>query len=341
MRLQRQTMFSVLAGVLYFVIALGIAEAVLRVKHSAMQNYDIEMWRYAKELKVKSDDPALDFDHEHSKAAILQSVEIRLNEWGLRGAPVAPLAAGERRILFLGGSITLGWGVPEGDTVEARLEAGLRARGVRAQVLNGGVGNYNAERYVSRFLKELTGLEPTDIVVQYFLRDAEYLPPSSGNFILRHSNLAVTLWMAVHRLLDREGEQSLVDHYRAVYRDDAPGFALMRRELGQLADYARQHRIRLFLAMTPDVHNLVDYKLGFVHEIMRRIARDDGYTYIDLLPALQGRPPQDIWAMPGDPHPNALGHHLMADAILPVLAGTASSDAGASAHPPVAPGATR
>jgi len=38
-------------------------------------------------------------------------------------------------------------------------------------VLNGGIGSYNAERYVSRFLKQLTGLNATDIVVQYFMRD--------------------------------------------------------------------------------------------------------------------------------------------------------------------------
>jgi len=32
---------------------------------------------------------------------------------------------------------------------------------------------------------------------------------------------------------------------------------------------------RLYLAVTPDVHNLVDYKFGFVHEIMRQ-TRPDG-----------------------------------------------------------------
>ena len=52
-------------------------------------------------------------------------------------------------------------------------------RGEQASVLNGGVGNYNAVRYVSRFFKELATLEPTDIVVQYFLRDAEDLLVSS------------------------------------------------------------------------------------------------------------------------------------------------------------------
>ena len=197
-------------------LALVIGEGILRIKNSSMKNYDIEMWRYARELKVKSADPALDFEHLKNKSAVLQNVEIRLNEWGLRGDPVPPVSD-KRRILFLGASTTLGWGVSEEDTVEKRLERMLAAAGQPAEVLNAGVGNYNAERYVSRFLKQLTGLDPTDIVVQYFMRDAEDLPPGGGNFLLRHSELAVTLWIAYHRLFDRAGEANLVDRYRKVY----------------------------------------------------------------------------------------------------------------------------
>ena len=84
--------------------------------------------------------------------------------------------------------------------------------------------------------------------------------------------------------------------------------------------------------MTPDVHNLVDYKLGYIHDIMRKIAQSDGYTYIDLLPAMRGRPPKDLFAMPGDPHPNALGHKLMADAIFPVIANAAKGQEAAVGH---------
>ena len=320
MAARRDRIFSILAAALCGMLALGIAEIVLRLKHSDMKTYDIEMWRYARELKVKSPDPAIDSVHARSTSAVLQGVEIRLNEQGLRGAAVRERQPGDRRILFLGGSITLGWGVAEAETVEARLEAKLRAAGPQVQVLNGGVGNYNTERYVGRFMSELQPLQPSDIVVQYFLRDAEALPPADGNVLLRHSHLAVMLWLAMHRLLDKHGEQTLVDHYRKVYAPDAEGFKAMRSRLESLGTYARARGIRLYLAMTPDVHNLVDYKLGFVHDIMRQIAERSGYTYVDLLPALAGRPPQDIWAMPGDPHPNALGHQLMAEAIFDVIA---------------------
>ena len=68
-----------------------------------------------------------------------------------------------------------------------------------------------------------------------------------------------------------------------------------------------------------ELHNLRQYQLGFIHDLVKQIAKEDGYRYIDLLPAFSGLSPEEVWAMPGDPHPNALGHGLMAKAIAPVL----------------------
>jgi lysophospholipase L1-like esterase len=317
--MRKQALFSALLFIFSVAVAAVAAEGILRLKNSSMKNYDIEMWRYARELKTPSPRPELGHDHITDASALLQSVVIRTNEWKLRGGPVAPRGQVDRRILFLGGSITLGWGVPEIETITSRIESALREKGERVDVLNGGVGNYNAERYVQRFFAELEPLQPTDIIVQYFLRDAEKLDPSAGNWFLRNSELAVTIWIAANKVLNKFRERSLADHYRDVYRADQPGFVEMQEQLRELADYAKAKNIRLYLAMTPDVHNLKNYPFGFVHDAMRTIAAQDGYTYIDLLPALGKLSPEEIWAMPGDPHPNALGHQLMADAILPVL----------------------
>lgn len=312
-------LLTALLAILSTGVALAVAEGVLRVKNSSMQNYDIEMWRYARELKKRSDNPLLGHEHVRSKSAALESVVIRINEWGLRGGPVPPSTPGKRRILFLGGSITLGWGVPEEETVTERLRRMFAADCQNVEMLNGGVGNYNADRYVELFLTKLTGLNPTDLVVHYFLRDAEMLDTGGGNAFLRNSQLAVTAWIAATRYLGKAHAMTLEEHYRAVYQPSSPGFQAMQGALKRLADYAAAHGIRLYLAMTPDVHDLTTYKFQFIHNLMQGIAAENGYVYIDLLPSLRNLTPEMIWALPGDPHPNGLGHQRMAEAIFPAL----------------------
>ncbi len=308
------------------IVCLGLAEGALRLKNSAMNNYDIEMWRYGKTLKMRTGDAELPIDHVKSSSAVLQNVTIRINSYGLRGGPVTPLPSGERRILVLGNSIALGWGVPEEDTLEAQLQTMLAAHGAPAQVLNGGMGNCDAQQYVARFFKNFATLSPTDIVVLYNMRDAEVVVPGAENPVLRYSELAVTLWTAYQRLFHKGGMNVLVDHYRDVNRVDAPGFIAMKRSLAKLAQYAKAHGARIFLAMAPETHDLVDYPFAYAHELMGRVAAEEGYTYIDLLPAMRNIPPDKIFVMPGDPHPNRLGHELMAREILPALLAADGSD---------------
>jgi len=88
-----------------------------------MQNYDIEMWRYARELKTPSSNPLLGHDHRANRRAVLQTVEIRLDDHGLRGVSRGPRPPGRRRIMVLGGSIALGWGVPEAETMQRSSSA--------------------------------------------------------------------------------------------------------------------------------------------------------------------------------------------------------------------------
>ena len=315
----RNAFLTGLLVVISTLITLGAGEAILRIKNASMRNYDIEMWRYAKELKVRSESPLLGHEHVPSSSAKLQSVDIRINERGLRGEPLALRQPGKRRILFLGSSVTLGWGVPEENVVTTRLARMFLQAGQDVEVLNAGIGNYNAARYVDRFITRLADLDPTDIVVHYFVRDAEVIDVGGGNMLLRNSQLAVTSWVAANRYFGKESGLGLEEHYKNVYLPQAPGFLAMQEALHRLSVYAATKNIRIYLAMTPDVHDLVDYRFGFIHDTMSRIAKQEGYVYVDLLPAMRNLTPKELWSMPGDPHPNSLGHQRMAEAIFPSL----------------------
>ena len=277
------------------------------------------MGRYSKELKTASANPILGHEHLKNTSAILQSVNIRLNELGMRGAPIPPRSPGKRRIVLLGSSITLGWGVPEEETLAVRLEELFQRNHEDVEVLNAGVGNYNAVRYVELFLTRLRTLQPDDIVVHYFINDAETLEPGGGNFLVRHSQLAATVWTIAKQYSAGVGERGLEEHYRKVYAPDAPGYLAMKNALRRLSDYTQEHGIRLYLAMMPDIHNLTDYRFGYIHELLREISGELGYNYIDLYPGFAGLTPEAIWSIPGDPHPNGYGHQIMADTLYPAL----------------------
>jgi lysophospholipase L1-like esterase len=321
-----RTATNLLILILALALSLAGAEAIVRVKNASMTNYDIEMWRYAQELKHVSENPLLGHEHIPNKQAILQSVVIRTNNWGLRGDNVSESAGpGIRRIMLIGSSIALGWGVAEEDTLSAQLQQKFAESGQTVEVLNGGIGNYNAERAIERFLTRLAPLRPTDIVYLAFVRDGEPLERNEGNWFLRHSELAVTLWIAAHRVFDSNGEKSLVQHYQNVYAPGSQSLAAMNLAFAKLADYARTNQVRVTLAMVPDIHNLTNYPLGFVHDIFENIAHKNEFTYVDLLPSLSGLKSQDIFAMAGDPHPNARGHALMAEALFPILSDQATA----------------
>jgi len=313
----KSLVFGIIITAMTLVFCLFAAELLLRVKNSDGKNYHIEMWKYSRDLKQASQNPVLGHEHLPNSQAKLQNVTIRTNKGGMRGAAIAPVKKGQRRILLLGSSATLGWGIAEEETMSSRLQ--LRF-GESAVVMNAGIGNYNTKRYVELFLTKNTKVAPTDIIVNYYLNDAEILKPGGGNFLIRNSELAVTFWILFNRFFSETGEGALLNHYKAIYEPEFKGLIEMKQSLKKLADYSKRHNINIILMMMPEVHDLKDYKYKFAHDIMAKTAKTLGYKFVDGLPALKDiKSSQDLWAMPGDPHPNALAHKLFANFIYPFL----------------------
>lgn len=309
-----QTLLSIFLFIASLLIALLVGEGFLRLKNLDMKNYDIEMWKYAKKLKKPSQNPRLGHEHINNASAVLQSIEIKTNNFGMRGNQI--LSKKEKnRILFLGSSITLGWGVSQEDIMTEKLSEMLNDEENSYEVLNAGIGNYNTSRYVELYLSKLHELKPDSIVIQYFVNDAESLKSGGGNWLLRNSQLAVTLMIAVNRLIYSGDESSLINHYKNVYANNGEGFKEMERSIERLSEYAKKNNLKLFLVMTPDFHNLIDYPFSFIHSKMKGIASKNNIEFLDLLPYFKGISKEEIWAMPGDPHPNKKGHEIMASAI--------------------------
>ena len=181
----------------------------------------------------------------------------------------------------------------------------LTAKEGNVEVLNGGIGNYNTERYVSRFFKELTGLKPTDIVVHYFLRDAESCPPAAAISSCDTANSRSRFGSPIIAFSTNTARQRWSSTTARSMIRRRPGFQVMQVQAARARRLCEAQQHRLYLAMVPDVHNLNDYKFGFVHETMRKIADSHGYRLCgsaarDARPARRSKTLGDAWRSPSE-----------------------------------------
>ena len=99
-----------------------------------------------------------------------QGISVDINSHGLRGPEIAyekPL--GTVRILNLGDSVAMGWGIREEDSYGRRLDSRLnerRADDVRYEVVNAGVPGWNLENALAYLQAEGLKYEPDLVVLE-------------------------------------------------------------------------------------------------------------------------------------------------------------------------------
>lgn len=308
-------------------VAFGLGEVVVRAAFHGSMDFDMEMWKYATQIKIPSDDPRVVHEHRPNGRAFLMGAEVTTNHFGLREGERAKVKPpGTYRIVALGDSITMGWGVQQDMTYPAQLERMLNAQppkgfpqGLRYEVLNLGVGNYNTVQEVMRLRNLGLAFDPDLIMLGYFINDAEPTPKPSRGFLIEHSYLYAFV-VSRMRLL-KPGAGTYLDYYRDLYRDDQPGWQATQAALRDLASISRERSIPVLMFIIPEMHELGDrYPFAAIHRRLGQIAAEIGWPAVDLLPVFKDRKPEsDFWVSPLDAHHNAEAQGLMAKGIYGAL----------------------
>jgi len=302
-------------------VFLLLLELTLRLYLSRQTIYDVEMSRYASELKIESPDPAIGHVHRPGARAHLMGVDVQINADGLRDGEHRRLRDGRRRLVFLGDSLTFGWGVEQDATFAALLERMLDAR-APTEVVNFGTGNYNTSQEVALFLDKGLAYEPDEVVLFYFINDAEPTPVKSRWWWLGSSRVATFYWSRVKALWARISPgASFEDYYADLYREDRPGWVEARRAFERLAEVCAANGIALKVVLLPELHRLAPYAFEREHALVVDFLRSHGIEVIDLAPRFHDAgDPQALWVSRDDAHPNARAHQMIAEATLPFLA---------------------
>jgi len=312
---------SILAAVLSMLFFLGLTEVAVRIWTGFNTFYDIEMSRYANELKLPDDDPKIGHVHRPGGRAHLMDVDVEINSVGLRDREYPVERGAARRIAFLGDSLTLAWGVSKDEAFETRLEAALSTERP-TEVLNFGTGNYNTEQQVHHFLERGIRYEPDHVVVFYFINDAEPTPVQSRWGFLGHSRAITFFWSRIHATIGNTIEgQSFQDFYAGLYDDDRAGWRATRDAFAELARVCRERGIGLQVVLLPELHDLVDYPFLDEHAKVRGHLEGLGVESLDLFPFFEGESdPHRLWVSLDDAHPNSTAHAMIAEYSLDFIA---------------------
>jgi lysophospholipase L1-like esterase len=304
---------------------LAALEIGCRLYFAANLDYQIEMTRYAAVLKQRAPVAAMSHQHVPSSRARLMGVEVETNSAGFRDREY-PLEKppGAYRILVLGDSLTLGWGVEAesrySEILERRLEAEAKRRGTFAavEVINTGIGNYNTSQEVAFFRSSGRAWRPDLVLLGWFINDSEPTPTKRTPAIFKRSQLAMLLWGRLDVLSRRYGGGNLYgSYYAGLYDEAAEGWRAAQAAFAELAALAREDGFPVCVFLLPELH-AIGPRYGFseIHARVEAAMREAGIpVVVDLAPRFASERPEALWVSMDDAHPNAAAHAILADAM--------------------------
>jgi len=309
---------AALAATLALVVVLALGEVGLRIATRYAISYDVEMTRYSNELKLPSANPRIGHEHRPNADVVLMGVRVETNAQGLRDRDYPIERTAERRYAFLGDSLTFGWGVEKPDLFETLLEDALGA-----QILNFGHGNYNTDQQVALFREKGLAFAPDEVVVFYFINDAEPTPQRSRWSFLGHSRVATFVWSRIKTVRSRLGEtQGFAAYYAGLYEDGQPGFEQMKRAFTELRDLCRERGIGLRVVLLPELHDPANEPFRAQYALVLAHLASLGVPALDLSPGFRDeQDPLALWVALDDAHPNARAHRKIAELARPFLEG--------------------
>ncbi len=291
-----------------------VSEVALRIYLGNHIFYDVEMSRYALTLKVESPNPLIGHHHRPNSEATLMGVNVRTNSDGFRDDEYPVAKGGKHRIVVLGDSLTLAWGVEKEDSFEQHLEDRLSE--VRpTEIINLGVGNYNTTQEVNLLIDKGLKYQPDQVVLFYFINDAEPVPRKARFPGLGYSRTITFFWSRLKAASARFTESTgYYEFYSALYRDDSPGWQDTMDAFATLRDLSTEHGFSLSVVLLPELHELTEYTFTKEHAQVMKLLESLDIPALDLAERFEGESnPHSLWVSLDDAHPNARAHALIAD----------------------------
>jgi hypothetical protein len=313
---------SILLLAVVFVICAGLLEAMTRLFIDDGSNYELEMWKYATQVKVRDYRPDMGHKHGPDRNVALMNVPVRTEEHGFRGPKIAEQAApGVARIAFVGDSTTMGWGVAEQDTFAHLVIEKLAKQGRKVDGFNEGVGNWNPTQELTNFKDTGLKMKPDIVVFTYFINDGEPMPSYPKlNWLDLHSEAWIVLNYRLDAVIREFGPRpDWKAYYRNLYGDDQPGWQATQKAIMGFGEIAKTTGTRIIVFHLPELHELKPYPFQDITDKVHKAVDAAGLPFVDLLPTVENLDASTLWVTVPDPHPNGKADAAFAEGMIAQL----------------------
>jgi lysophospholipase L1-like esterase len=251
-------------------------------------------------------------------------VPVSINSEGLRDREFSlEKPPGVYRVMMLGDSTTLGWGVRQEDTaaklLERKLNEALPPGFNHVEVINTGVGNYDTVQEVTYYETIGWKYHPDLVVLVFFINDPEPVPVEKKGFLIDRSYLIAFATNRIDGVMRHAGVRpDWKTYYASLYDDDRPGFQACKEALVSLANSSRSHDAKLLVAILPELHQINgdSYPFRAAHQKIKDVMASENVSVLELIDGLKDRGPEEtLWVTALDDHPNAKANNLISDQL--------------------------
>jgi lysophospholipase L1-like esterase len=280
-----------------------LLEACTYLYSQAFVDYDLEMWKYAKELKTRVADPRGHI-HRQNQKLTLMGVEVETDELGNRICELAPKTA-KPLLAFIGDSVTFGWGVSSTDTFPCLIGSSFLGKSPQAAVRNFAVGNYNSDAILTQFEKVVVPLSPEIVIWGFYINDIELISLQEDSFLSRHSIFFAWAKGLAHRFKWwNAGEPQYENYYQETYAKNKVAFM---KTVQQVQQESTRVGSQLYIVLLPDLNVPERSLVDGIYDDINLSLREIGIRSLNLQSHKEWRSPE-FWVSRQDSHPNHVVH---------------------------------
>lgn len=325
----RQISINIFVLLVFLAIAGLVSEIGVRLVSSQINFYSIEIAKFAKKMLIQDHLNELTHVNKPNASGRFMGVDISFNSLGYRYNEISKKKSGEYRVLVLGSSQAMGWGVEQESTFSEILERKLdkydeKYRKRKFRIINAATVNYSICDE-NRFLQRQEKLIDYDtIILQMNLQMLGDIKEIHSSKVFYYSYLSVFLferYFFLHQyIFPSENETFLREIREQLKSESLPA----QKCLQNISYFLKQRNKKFLIFLTPNFRKLTlsepaeeiqDNLLDYFRK--NKIAAVNMVT--DFNEKFSGKEDMII-VNKDDSHPNMLAHQLIADILFNRLA---------------------